>query len=190
MIAVKEAKTQQDLDRMTIVFDEKSNGVHVETKYEKNRNNHNSSGSVSYTVTLPKYMKMTEVESVNGSLVIDGVDGDVDAELVNGSIKISGLSGNSKIHAVNGSIKASYEHLTNAVEHIDIDTVNGSITLHLPQNVNADVNAETTHGSLHSSIGLKVNKNMFVGKSMSGVVGSGHTKIKLESVNGSIKVVN
>ena len=74
VIAVKEAKTQQDLDRMTIVFDEKSNGVHVETKYEKNRNNHNSSGSVSYTVTLPKYMKMTEVESVNGSLVIDGVE--------------------------------------------------------------------------------------------------------------------
>ncbi len=193
IVGVKEAKNQSDLDRIIVNIEQQGNSVKVETEYEKESSsfrNHSHSGHVSFEIFLPKDIKATEVDLVNGSLVIDEVGGMIDADLVNGSIKVSDATGNSKLQSVNGSIKVNYQRLSEDVDKISLNTVNGSIKLYLPDNANAEVSAETMHGSLKSEFGLEVDKNLFTGKEMNGTIGSGHTQIRLESVNGSIKVMN
>jgi DUF4097 and DUF4098 domain-containing protein YvlB len=93
------------------------------------------------------------------------------------------------LNSVNGSIKATYQQIDNNIDEIELTTVNGSIKLYMPSDLNATINAETMHGSIKTAFGLSSNKKMFSGRSLSGSVGSGDIKIDLESVNGSIKVM-
>jgi DUF4097 and DUF4098 domain-containing protein YvlB len=139
---------------------------------------------------VPSDTELSAIDLVNGSLVIKGVKGDINAELVNGSIKASGLAANSEFSSVNGSVKVSYDSLNESVDKIAIETVNGSIKLSVPKSVNANVNAETMHGSIKTDFGLYADKNFFSGNHLSGDIGNGNIKIMLESVNGSVKLLS
>ncbi len=184
------AKTQEDRDRINIEFSHNSNGVSVETEYEKQSSwNNNQSGKVDYTVMVPFDASLTDIELVNGSLVIDKVQGEIKADTVNGSINIQGLADDIELNSVNGSIKARYNTIDNDINNIELATVNGSIKLFMPDNLNATIDAETMHGSIKTAYGLSSDKKMFSGRSLSGTVGSGDIHINLESVNGSIKVM-
>jgi Toastrack DUF4097 len=189
VFAIKKAVSNEDLERITVKMSENGNEVVIDTKYDKNSGNYSNSGSVKYTVTLPDDVSLSKVELVNGSLKLDNIKGDISVDLVNGSVKGSGLTGNTEVSSVNGSIKLDYQTLENSVDKINLETVNGSIKLYLPENSGADVEAETMHGSLTSDFGFKVDKQVFSGKEMTGSIGNGHTKIDLQSVNGSIKVM-
>lgn len=189
VVAVKKAERQEDLERILVKMKESGNDVTIETKYDKDRNSYNNSGSVKYTITVPRDLSQAKVELVNGSLNLDDVEGDVVVDMVNGSVKASGLKGNAEVNSVNGSIKLDYASIEKSVEKIELKAVNGSIKLYVPEGLNADVEAETMHGSLKSDFDLTVEKQLFSGKEMQGVIGDGHTKIILESVNGSIKLM-
>jgi DUF4097 and DUF4098 domain-containing protein YvlB len=185
------ADDQSDRDNIVIDMQQTDAGVRVETRYkEKSSWKSNNSGQVEYVIMVPSDTELSAIDLVNGSLVIKGVKGDINAELVNGSIKASGLAANSEFSSVNGSVKVSYDSLNESVDKIAIETVNGSIKLSVPKSVNANVNAETMHGSIKTDFGLYADKNFFSGNHLSGDIGSGNIKIMLESVNGSVKLLS
>jgi DUF4097 and DUF4098 domain-containing protein YvlB len=67
--------------------------------------------------------------------------------------------------------------------------VNGKITLVLPANASARVEAETVNGSINADdFGLEPEKG-FVGRDLSGEIGGGDARISLDTVNGSIKIM-
>ena len=190
VIAKLKAKKQEHLDRMSVEMNQTGNGVSVETKYEKTSwGNNNSSGQVNYQVMVPETVDLKNVSLVNGSLVIKDIAGDVKAELVNGSIKASGLSGNGEFSSVNGSVTVSYESIAADVSEIDLETVNGSVKLSVPSSVSARVNAETMHGGLKNDFDLIIEKGLFGGKNMDGVIASGDIKINMQSINGSVRLL-
>lgn len=190
VVATIKADDQESRDRISVKMKQHGEQVDVSTHYEKAFNyKNNNSGQVSYQVWLPASTNLSDIELVNGSLTIDGVQGEVEAELVNGSVVAKGLSQNSEISSVNGSIKAYYQSLDNKLDDIEIETVNGSIKLYLPEEVNAALDIETMHGSISTDFGLQAKKNSFVGRSLRDNIGNGGAKINLESVNGSIKVL-
>lgn len=183
------ADSEEELERISILMEQRDNEVMVETKYQQSGwNKGYRSGKVNYVVNLPVTVTKTEIDLVNGSLTVNDVLGRIDADLVNGSIDVSGITGTSKLHSVNGSVSARFSDLEQ-VEKVKINTVNGSIKVYLPADAQIKVNAETMHGSIKSDFGLKIEKNLFSGKQMEGVVGNGATKLSLDSVNGSIKVL-
>ena len=159
---------QKDRDNIRVEMLQTSRGVSIETHYDKNKKNgrYQNSGKVEYVITVPSQTELSAIELVNGSLSIDGVKGEINAQLVNGSIKANGIASNGEFSSVNGSIK-----------------------LHVPSTVDASVNAETMHGSIKTDFGLPVEKNMFSGRHLSGRIGNGDIKITMESVNGSVKLL-
>jgi DUF4097 and DUF4098 domain-containing protein YvlB len=189
--AIITADDQEDRDRIKIQFHQSSNGISVETEYEKQLSwgRNDSSGRVDYKVMVPFGASLAEIELVNGSLVIDKVKGEIKANTINGSINVQGLADDLELNSVNGSIKATYQQIDNNIDEIELATVNGSIKLYLPSELSATINAETMHGSIKTAFGLSSNKKMFSGRNLSGSVGSGDININLESVNGSIKVM-
>ncbi len=190
VMATITADDQDDRDNIIIDMQQSSVGVSVETRYkEKSSWGHNSnSGKVEYVVTVPRNASLSEIDLVNGSLVINDVKGEVNAELVNGSIKANGLARNGEFSSVNGSIKITYDELSAELDRIDVETVNGSIKVSVPKSLSALVEAETMHGSIKTDFGLVAEKNLFTGRNLSGEVGSGDIKITMESVNGSVKL--
>ena len=183
--AVKKASTQEKLDNMRIEVNAGSSSVEIQTRFPEHGNNNNP-GGVHYTLHVPQNARIDKVNLVNGSLTVQKVTGEIDANLVNGKLQASDLAGEADLATVNGSIDATYNSLNN-VRGIKLKSVNGSVNLTLPQSPNADVDASVVNGSITTDFPLTV-KGHFVGKSMSGTLGSGGVRIELTNVNGSIHI--
>lgn len=183
--AVKTARDQQRLDDMRIEVNTGGSSVEIKTRYPEGRTNNNA-GSVHYTLQVPRNARIDKVDLVNGSLEVQQLTGEIEANLVNGKVRASDLSGEANLATVNGAIEANYSSLNN-VREIELKSVNGSVSLTLPQSPNADVEASVVNGSITTDFPLTV-KGHFVGKSMSGTLGSGGVHIQLNNVNGSIHI--
>lgn len=189
--AVKRAYSQERLSEITIDVNAKGDTLHISTKYPDRqnyggRNRGDSAGSVEYTLTIPRGASL-QSELVNGDLDVAGVQGDVNASLVNGTIKAVGLGGEVKLSTVNGNLQADWAGLSGS-KSVNLSSVNGSIVLFVPAAANADVKASTVHGKILNDFGLAVDDGQHVGQNLSGQIGSGGTRVRLNSVNGSIAI--
>ncbi len=183
--AVKTARDQQRIDDMRIEVDGSGNSVEIETHYPHRLVNNNP-GSVHYTLHVPQNARIDKVDLVNGALTVQKLSGEINANLVNGKLRAADLAGTADLATVNGSVEANYTALNN-VREIKLQSVNGSVDLQLPESPNAEVEASTVNGSLSTDFPLTV-KGHWIGKHMSGTLGSGGVHIELNNVNGSIHV--
>jgi len=189
--AVKRAYSQQRLSEVTIDVTNTADSVQIKTKYPENqnygRNREESAASVEYTLTVPRRASLNGAELVNGSLDVEGIQGDVHASLVNGTVKAAGLGGEVKLSTVNGGVEANLASLDGA-KGVTLNSVNGSIVLIVPSGASADVKASTLHGAITNDFGLTVEDGQYVGHNLSGQIGSGGTRVRLNNVNGSIAI--
>lgn len=123
--------------------------------------------------------------TVNGGVNAEGLGGDVLANTVNGSVRASG-KGVVRGETVNGSL---YARLGRAdwTGDLSYSTVNGSITVELPEGANADVHASTVNGGIETDFPLSI-KGKWGPKNARGTLGSGGRNLELETVNGAIKL--
>jgi DUF4097 and DUF4098 domain-containing protein YvlB len=190
--AVKRAYSQKRLSEVTIDVQSAPDSLRIKTKYPEDRNyegrtREDSFASVEYTLTLPRSAQLDGADLVNGSLDVEGVQGDVRANLVNGTVAASGLGGDVKLSTVNGGIEANVAAL-GAAKGVQLNSVNGAIVLIVPAGASADIKASTVHGKITNDLGMKVEDGEFIGHSMNGQIGSGGARIRLNNVNGSIDV--
>jgi DUF4097 and DUF4098 domain-containing protein YvlB len=182
--AVKRGPSKENMDLVKIDIRADANHINVETIYPKGRNNLNV--SVSYEVRLPKTVILRSVETVNGSVEVQGMTAEVTAETVNGSVKVLNSSGRVSATTVNGGITAELNRI-DAEGDMKFETVNGSIKLILPEGAGADVAAETVNGSVSSDFPVTV-RGKFGPKRLQGVLGQGGANIRMETVNGGISL--
>lgn len=116
--------------------------------------------TIEYTVKLPATGAMT-VETVNGSIAVNGLTQTTEAKTLNGSLLLKGVGGKSRGETVNGQIVA--ENLTGAGElhvqngsikligaklrQLDGTTTNGSINAELRIDPQGSYSLGTTNGS-------------------------------------------
>ncbi len=186
---VKSARTQEGLERMEIEIDATPDRIHIETDYRESRGwfDGNHSGSVEFTIYVPRGARLDEVELVNGALELEGIEGDVAASLVNGDVDARGLGGDVEIETVNGTLEIVMDRL-DPDKVVSLETVNGRLELTLPRGADADLDVETVHGKIRNDFGLEEKKGRYVGRSLAGSLGGGGARIELESVNGSISI--
>jgi len=186
--AVKSASSPERLEALKIEVDASSRGVFVDTHYPNSRDlaeaDRHGHSEVEYTLTVPRFASIDGVELVNGDLLIDGVEGSVDADTVNGTIVVRGASGEIELETVNGQIEL--ELGSAARDEISLSSVNGTIEVFLDGS--AEIEAETVNGRIHNDFGIEVKKGKYVGSSMSGSIGGGGPTIEIETVNGGIRV--
>jgi DUF4097 and DUF4098 domain-containing protein YvlB len=146
--------------------------------------NHNNDVEVDFEVRVPRGVLFTG-KTVNGSVRANGMTADVEAETVNGSVRVS-TTGLAQAKTVNGSITVRMGR-ANWSESLAFATVNGAITLELPDNLSADVSASTVNGSLSSDWPMTV-RGRWGPKHMNGKIGGGGRELTLETVNGDIEL--
>jgi len=190
--AVKRAYSQQRLSEATIEVINTPDSVKIRTNYPENqnyggRNREDNPASVEYTLTVPRRASLQGAELVNGSLDVEGLQGDVHVSLVNGAVAATGLGGEVKISTVNGGIGANIATF-DAAKTVSLNSVNGPIVLIVPPGASADVKASTVHGAITNDFGLTVDDGQYVGHTLSGQIGSGGIRVRLNNVNGSISI--
>lgn len=182
-------RSEKALDRVRIRINSDPDELRIETNYSKSGSSwfgNDDGASVEYDLMVPAGAHLDKVETVNGSLSITGVRGRVEAETVNGSIKAEGLTQDAKLGTVNGGIEAWFDRFGDG-QRVNLESVNGRLTIHIPENADVDIKAETVHGSLSNDFGLKVEKG-FVGRDLRGKIGNGSARLSLDTVNGSISI--
>lgn len=193
--AIKRAYNRERLSEATIDITNTADSVTIKTKYpERNPtfdgrtwSRENNPASIEYTLTVPRAARIEGVSLVNGSLDIDGVQGDVRASLVNGKVKANDLSGELNLNTVNGAIEVNAAGLY-ASRGVNLSSVNGAIILSVPSGASAQVKASVVNGQISNDFGLTVEEGQYVGRSLTGQIGSGGPRIRLNNVNGSITI--
>jgi hypothetical protein len=139
---------------------------------------------VEWTVRLPDGVRLG-AHTVNGDVSVRDAGAEVRATTVNGDVNVS-TRGVAEASTVNGSIWASLGR-ADWIGTMSFHTVNGGITIEVPDGLGAMVQATTVNGSIETDFPITV-QGRFGSRSLRGTIGSGGRDLELETVNGSIKL--
>ena len=158
-----------------------------ETSYQSNSSGRRGNDTeVEFTVRLPKDVRVA-VSTVNGSVEVVGATSEVDAHTVNGGIRAATSGGPVSAGTVNGDIRVRMASLGNS-ESLAYSTVNGSVTVELPAQLDADVEMTTVNGSLEADYPLTM-QGKFSTRRIRATIGQGGRRMSFKTVNGDVRLV-
>lgn len=152
----------------------KPGGGHSDTR--------NNDVQVHFTVRVPAGVRFVG-HTVNGDLSAVGLDARAKASTVNGSVTLE-TTDQGEASTVNGSIHAKIGK-TDWSGDLDYSTVNGGITIELPQTASLSLDASTVNGSISTDFPLTI-QGRFGPRKMHGTIGQGGRGLRVETVNGSV----
>ncbi len=128
----------------------------------------------------------TEVSasSGNGSVRVEGARSSVTASSGNGRIDVSTAAGPVTASSGNGDIRVSMASLRSAGD-LTFSSGNGSVTLLLPENFGAELDATTGSGSIQSDFQVTTSGRISNGR-LRGTIGSGGRRLRVSTGNGRI----
>jgi hypothetical protein len=140
---------------------------------------------VEFTVRVPAGVRLVG-RTVNGGITAAGLKGDIEAHSVNGGVEVE-TAGRAEADTVNGGItvRTGRADWTGPAR---FETVNGSISVTLPADANADISARTVNGSVDTDFFVSPERGSFKRRKLSGRIGDGGRTLELETVNGSIEL--
>jgi len=139
---------------------------------------------VSFHVMLPEGVTF-HGRTVNGDVQAMGLDSDIELTTVNGDVELS-TTGRAEATTVNGSIEGAFGN-ADIRDKVTFSTVNGSITLDVPDDIDADLDASWLNGELDSDLPFTLQGSTSKGQAK-GVIGDGGPQLSLSTVNGSIRL--
>jgi len=180
--------TQPGSDGMTIcaVWDDATSCGESDHHHEGSHEVHNNDVSVHFTVHVAKGVKVN-LATVNGSLDVRGATVAVEAHTVNGRVEIATLGGPVTAESVNGNVRATIDHLVSSSEPLALETVNGSVELDAPAELNAALDAETVNGGVQTDFPVTIN-SLKARTRLRGTIGQGGRELRLHTVNGSVTI--
>jgi|SRR5262252_480418 len=197
-VTAEKSARKSDPDEVTIEVIEHEDGVTICAKYPTPKgerpneckpgdgghmSTHNNDVEVEYRVEVPAGVRFVG-RTVNGDIRARGLKANAEAYTVNGSVKLS-TNGTARATTVNGSIDA--EMGLPAGDDLEFESVNGGITLTMPVASGAAVKASTVNGDISTDFPLTVS-GKFGPRSVRGTIGKGGPELKLNTVNGSIRL--
>ncbi|RMI06594.1 MAG: hypothetical protein D6681_08470 [Calditrichaeota bacterium] len=192
--AGSEERARELMERFRIEIEEKDGELSIKTRYPRKKEGGlfdwiftgGSSASASFTVYVPRHVNL-RLTSTNGGVEVTGVEGKLHLKTTNGKIHAEDVGELIRAETTNGSISVSLSRLAPEGE-LEFTTTNGSIKVFLPREAGFEVKAKTVNGSIETDFPLTI-KGKFSGKRVRGTVNGGGPMIFLETVNGSIRLL-
>ena len=183
--AVKTAKRNEaDLERVTIQVSAKPQSISVTTRYPQDEG---VEVAVEYLIHVPHRAHIEHVGTINGTVVIAGVETVDDLHTVNGNIEVYDGGGSVHAHTTNGNIHLELAHFRGG-KGASAETTNGSLLVALPSNISAELETRCLNGNFLSEMPISMESTLRP-REMHGRLGKGGAPIKLSTINGGIRVV-
>jgi len=181
-IIKRTSRGPEELKRLDVIIDHTANSLEIRTR--KPNDDDDVHVNVTVEVKLPRQMSLN-VGSINGGTDIGPVDGVVSAHSINGRLKIAQSTEELNIDSINGSVNASLTSL--GANGIRMSSINGTITIGLPENANATIDVTNHNGGFNTDLPVS-----FVGEmrrnQTHAQLGSGGAPIRMSNVNGGINL--
>jgi DUF4097 and DUF4098 domain-containing protein YvlB len=140
--------------------------------------------SVNGSITANGHKNGLEIRTTNGQIHLDQTAGDAFLKTTNGAITVTSHQGNMTGNVLNGEICANVV-MPVADGNCCFETLNGKITLCVPQTVGAKLFLKTVNGLVKIKE-LAVDLETKHLRLLEGTMGDGSGKIHLTSVNGTV----
>ncbi len=192
VVDIRATKQGRDADRVRIVVDDRGERLVVCVRYGegegcRNRSPFNGQAKVDFRVQLPPGTAL-KVDAAHGSITSRAPAPSLELNTALGDIELL-VRGNANANTANGSIRARFIPPTNGASRLELDTVNGTVTLGVPADMSATLKASTVNGPIHSDLPVHRKTPSFVGDNASATWGAGTHEIELATVNGAIRVL-
>jgi hypothetical protein len=184
--AVKMAeRNPDDVEDVKIDVESRPGEVAVRTRYQQGQS---AEVAVEYHVFVPNRVLLSGVETINGSVRVSGVDGGGELRSVNGNVEVLNSSGRFSAKTTNGNLHLDLRQLGEGAP-MDIETVNGSVTLELPSDARADLNVLNMNGKFSSELPMTATTGSPAARAFRAKLGTGGGEIMVRTVNGGIRLV-
>ena len=198
IIADKRAEASDDdaarnaMKQLKVEIVQSGNAISVETKHPR-KNGWNFFDFITgqdvelevvYEVWVPRTFNVA-VDNVNGAVSGVELNGKLDFETVNGKVDLTRCGGSLEASTVNGAIRAELVQIAKTAS-VRMSTVNGRITVFVPQNIAADLDADTTNGSIDSDLPVTITSKSR--NSLRGTINGGGVDLDLSTTNGGIDI--
>jgi hypothetical protein len=157
----------------------------------------------SFTIAARESTDLT-LSTTNGDIAVANMIGDINAGTTNGNIELTGTSGTASLATTNGRLNVSvhrgplYGATTNGAvdcdlaalgpaEDVGLATTNGKVTLLLPDDVSAVIEATNTNGFL-TIYDFTVTYDTQTENHLKARIGSGASSITITTTNGDVVV--
>lgn len=142
---------------------------------------------VDYRLRVPRQVRLDELRTVNGDILVRDVEGMVQAHTLNGDIEETGIAGSVVARTVNGDVSVRLRALPDAGGRLELDAINGDLTLLLPAEADADLELSTVAGQIESRL-LFVAGGPEDDTALRAHLGRGGVAVHLRTIRGSIRV--
>jgi len=146
----------------------------------------NSGWSVSYEIFVPQVTDVT-LKTHNGGVTVSDVRGRIHFDAVNGGVHLKRVAGEVSGATVNGGIDVELTSDTADSRQMELSTNNGGVTVAMPSNYSARIQAETGMGRIQSDFPLPATTD---GKArrLEFSLGTGGPPIHITTGNGGIRL--
>lgn len=123
----------------------------------------------------------------DGSVTLDDADGDLDVDTGDGSVSVAGKPSALRLHTGDGSITFRAEPGTKMGGDWSLTTGDGGISVYLPSDFDADLDAHTGDGTIRSELDV-ANSGDESRRTLRGKLGNGGRALKIRTGDGSIRL--
>jgi len=165
--------------------------IHVETgggalRAEGPAQSKSARWAVTYRIFAPRRQNL-DVQAMNGGVSIEGMRGRVDLRSVNGPISVHDGGGDVRGRTANGPVTVRLSGSRWSGKGLDIETVNGPVTLQIPEGYSADLETGTQNGPMAMAFPVTVQGRAST-RRITTVLGSGGPPIRVVTTNGPVAV--
>lgn len=128
------------------------------------------------------------LESGDGSIAVDGAEGRLALETGDGSVNVAGTLGAVRLHSGDGSIVYRAGRGSAMVEDWDISTGDGTVSVYLPGDFDAQLDAHTGDGGIRNDLAVSPAGAPAEHGTVVGTLGKGGRHLKIRTGDGSIRL--
>lgn len=131
------------------------------------------------------------IELQNGSVELSGITGPITVRQQNGNVRIDGAGGNVEAVTQVGIVEVSFARVPPNAD-VNLSATNGNVTLSVPANTAARIEAETQVGNIQVGQGLRFTNQSLrpegAGNAFVGRLGGGNAEVTLHTEIGNIQI--
>lgn len=151
-----------------------------------------SGHEIEWTIKVPKGVTV-DLRTINGGVRLKGLSGEIHAKTTNGGVRGENIVPSViEASAVNGGIEFQLDSPLDSTDALQLETVNGGVTLELPSESKATIAARCVNGGVHVD-GLEIQKeeqsNDFdCRRRLNGTMNGGGARVTMSTTNGGIRL--
>jgi len=143
------------------------------------------SWSVSYEIFVPHRTDLN-LTTVNGGVSVVDITGTTEFRAVNGGVTLKRLAGAVRGRTTNGGLSIELAGNRWDGEELDVQTVNGGVTMNVPSNYSARLETATTNGNI--TVDFPVTLHGKIDRNLAVDLGMGGPKIRATTTNGGVTI--